>query len=195
MSTPVLSNNFHEHKERHIMLDLETLGVTPGSVICSLAAVEFDIQTGQTLKTFYERIGIQSCLDSGLTVTGDTLTWWMQQSRAARVEVYGDNRKPLRDVLNGFSNFLQSIDGDRRNLRIYGNSSDFDCSILASAYQAMKLPIPWMFYGTRCVRTISSLFPEIKKSTKFEGTLHNPLDDCLHQVKYLCATIKKLQTI
>jgi len=59
----------------HIMLDLETFGTDNDSVICSIGAVEFDIVTGKRGMEFYQKIDIQSCLDAGLKVSGQTILW------------------------------------------------------------------------------------------------------------------------
>jgi len=52
----------------HVMLDIETLGVSPGCVILSLSAVEFDINTGELGESFNMGIDIKSCVDAGLTI-------------------------------------------------------------------------------------------------------------------------------
>ena len=39
-------------EQHHIMVDLETLGTEPGSVIVTLAAVQFGGQPGRILNTF-----------------------------------------------------------------------------------------------------------------------------------------------
>ena len=45
----------------HIMVDLETMGRNSNAVICSIGAVEFDINTGQTGREFFAKVDIQSC--------------------------------------------------------------------------------------------------------------------------------------
>lgn len=61
----------------NIMLDLETLGTCPGSVILQIGAVRSNNGLERT-------ITIDSCLRAGLTVDGDTIGWWLRQSEAAR---------------------------------------------------------------------------------------------------------------
>jgi hypothetical protein len=179
-------------RERHIMLDIETLGTTPGSVIVSLAAVEFDLYSGNIGATFHQRVSIQSCLDLGMTVDAGSLTFWLRQPEEARKEVYEKPRAALPVVLKDFSAWLNGLDSNPDNLRIWGNSSDFDCAILASAYERVKLSLPWKFWATRCVRTIAALYPALKETMKFEGIRHHPLHDCLHQVKYLHAIMARI---
>ena len=189
--------NPYKRKEKHVMVDLETLGVKSGCVIVSIGAVEFDFVNGATSKTFYERIDIQSCLDVGLFVQGETLVWWLQQPDAARLEICKDS-KPLQEVLKLFGNFLRHVDNDLKNIQIWGNGSSFDLGILATAYSVCTKPTPWMFWNERDVRTLVYLNPDVKKNTPSTGTLHNPVDDCLHQIKYcvvIVREIKRLQEI
>jgi len=48
-----------------VMLDLETMGRKSNSALVSIGAVEFNLETGETGKEFYEVIDLQSCLDVG----------------------------------------------------------------------------------------------------------------------------------
>ena len=63
----------------HVMLDLETLDTKTTAVFPSLAAIPFDIETGEMRKPFYQKITIQSALGIGLTIGADTIQWWMSQ--------------------------------------------------------------------------------------------------------------------
>ena len=165
----------------HLMLDLETMGTDSYSSIVSIAAVEFDINTGKTGNEFYSNVCLQSCLDSGLHVSGDTVMWWMSQSDEARNGLL-DERHKLDVVLKAFSIFC-----DRRYY-VWGNSASFDCGILKNAYEKLKMPVPWDFWNERCVRTLSILKPDIKRNFKNIGTPHNALDDCKFQIGY-CSKI------
>src|SRR6478609_2831880 len=79
-----------------IMLDLETLGQKPGSVILSIGACVFD-RVG-VHERFYTRVDPQSCIDAGLQADLSTFLWWMKQGDEARHEVLKPGR-PLRDAL------------------------------------------------------------------------------------------------
>ena len=71
----------------HCMIDLETLGTQPGSIILSIGAVLFDPTKAphECLgEEFYYVIGKPTCLAAGLTFSQDTLDWWKKQSPEAR---------------------------------------------------------------------------------------------------------------
>jgi len=179
-----------EYKQyEHLMLDIETFGTDNDSVICSIGAVEFDINTGETGKEFYAKIDIQSCLDAGLKVSGSTLLWWLKQSEDARKELYDANTQSLVTVLHLFAQFMK---GCKPDVEIWGNSNRFDMGILQTAYNKIGIPIPWNFRKERDVRTLVSFNPGIQKNMPFDGVAHNPVADCKYQIKYCTAIWKSL---
>jgi hypothetical protein len=171
----------------HLMLDLETMGKRAGCAIVSIGAVEFNLETGETGRLFYKRVDLQSCLDVGLFIDASTLYWWLQQSNIARLELC----KPaeyIQNVLEKFNSFLVSL-GD---VNLWGNGARFDIAILEAAYFAIGKGeiIPWNFRNERDVRTLVSFAPEIKENYPFTGIIHDPIDDCKHQIDY-CSAIWK----
>lgn len=165
----------------HLMIDIETMANESFSSIISLGAVEFDINTGQTGKEFYINISLQSCIDLGLIVNADTIMWWMKQTDEARKSLINGTVNII-DALTSFSGFCNN------NYQVWGNSARFDLGILQNAYNKANLPICWDFRKERCVRTLVSLNPEIKKDFKYNGTAHNALADCHNQIQYCYLT-------
>lgn len=176
------------------MLDLESLGTKPGSVIASIGAVHFDPNTKELMDTFYTKIDIQSCVDAGLTMDPATVVWWMQQSDQARSSTFAGPTVELETALKMFSNFIGNIAG--KNTRIWGNGSDFDNVLLGCAYKALGSPPPWSYGKNRCFRTMKSiaLSKDIIMPTR-DGTHHNALDDAIYQARCLQAITANLQII
>ena len=166
----------------HLMLDIETMGSESYSSIVSIGALEFDIETGKTGKEFYVNVDLQSCMDLGLIVNASTIMWWLKQSEQARKDLTERTVLPIENALLEFAQFC------RKDYQIWGNSARFDCGILQNAYDKAGIPIPWDFRNERCVRTLVSFNPEIKKNFKPIGTAHNALSDCYFQVGY-CSEI------
>lgn len=173
------------------MLDLETIGNKSHAALLSIGAVEFNINTGEIGKTFYERINLQSCIDAGLIVNGSTFYWWLQQSEEARKEVC----KPS-DNLHGVLEKLKSFLGCLGDFQIWGNGARFDIGILEDAYVADGYEnMPWNFRNERDVRTLVSFAPKIKEHYPFQGIAHNPINDCKHQIRYCTAIWQHLNNI
>lgn len=170
----------------HLMLDLETMGNKSKSAIVSIGAVEFDIETGRVGRKFYRHIDLQSSINMGLIVNGDTIEWWLKQSDAAREAITNEKDKvSLAQALHDFGGFLIEIGAD--TVQIWGNGARFDMGILEDAYDAWVVKTPWNFRLERDVRTLVSLAPEIKDNYPSAGIIHNPIHDCLFQIGYCSA--------
>jgi DNA polymerase III epsilon subunit-like protein len=171
------------------MLDLETMGEKSYSAIVSIAAVPFNLETGQVSeKIFYQVIDLQSCLDLNLRVTGNTVYWWMNREREAQNNIRCNDKKPIKEVLDLFGRFFSENMADQNNATVWGNSAKFDLGILENAYQVARLVKPWNTWKEADVRTIVNKYGmDIKQDLKFEGIKHYAVDDCKHQIKYLCA--------
>lgn len=171
---------------KHIMIDIETMGNGSNTAIVSIGAVKFDLNTGETGDTFYKIVDLQSCLDIGLNVKGSTIMWWLSQSEESRKELYENKGKSIDVVLEDFSKFCTT------EYEVWGNSPRFDLGILHDAYRKLNLDISWNFRKERDVRTLVSFAPDIKENYKFEGVLHNALNDCYNQIGYCVEIWNKL---
>lgn len=173
-------------KFKDLMIDIETMGTNPNSSILSIAAIEFNIDTGEIGKEFYTNICLQSCKNLGLDIEPSTVLWWMNQNESARKKLIEEPGLSIIEALKSFNNFIQG------NYKIWANSPAFDCEILKNAFKKSLLPIPWNFWDERDVRTLVSIYPEIKQNCTFKGTGHNALDDCKHQIEYCTLIWKKI---
>ena len=179
-----------------VMVDLETVGNKPGCGILSIGAVAFDSTSDQLGNEFYLVVNGQSCLDAGLHVDPDTLAWWNKQSPEARVVLTQSNDEAqstdLRQALIEFGIFVQQF-GGKKNVKVWGNGSDFDNAILAVAYNAVELDLPWMFWNNRCYRTLKGIVPGPKLQR--QGTYHNALDDAKTQAEHAIPLLHNLTNI
>lgn len=164
------------------MLDLETLGVTPGCAILSIGAVFFDPKTGEEGEQFYQPV---DHLVGGyrLRTEQSTEAWWNRQSPEARAVFTDPGRVGLAVALDRFNTFLRS-GADKPT--VWGNGADFDNPILTLAYKAAGIPQGWGPYEGRCYRTVKNLFPSVKIQ-RTVGVHHNALADARNQAQHLMA--------
>jgi hypothetical protein len=158
-----------------IMLDLETLGTRPGSVITSIGAVKFG--GGEITSDFYIRIDMQSSVDAGLVIDPATLLWWLQRSEKARAELLAPS-VPLRSALEAFSVWVADPEAE-----VWGCGVGFDNVLLDTAYAYLQVKPPWKHWNDRCYRTLKKLHPTI--TLKRTGTHHHALDDARYQAMHL----------
>lgn len=180
---------------RDVMIDLETLGTRPGSVILSIGAVMFDARACHVGETFYSAIGVASSLSAGATIDDETLNWWSGQKPEACAAIF-DALRPdapgLRTALSTLTAFLaQQADLDK--LRVWGNGANFDNVLLSAAYRQARQAAPWKFWNDRCFRTLKSTFPG--HEPKRAGVHHNALDDARHQARWACNIMSARQAL
>lgn len=165
---------------RHIMLDLETMGTAPGSAVVQIGAVEFSIyRVGEPLLI---TISLESCVAAGMRIDPLTVMWWMKQSDAAR-ESLTKETVPIRDGLQAFSDWA-----GKEKVCIWGDGASFDNALLASAYRACRITLPWHYSGDRCFRTMKELFPVERVVSEIE---HNAAADAVAQAKQMRAILTK----
>jgi exodeoxyribonuclease VIII len=173
-----------------VMLDLETLGVSPGCAVVSIGAVAFD-EFGVDATGFYAAIDVPEWNVEGLTPYGlrkeiGTIDWWRKQSEEARSVFCGGGDMML--ALGLFATYLRDIESDTGQApRVWGNGADFDLPILLAAAKAagMNEKSLWGGFNGRCYRTVKNGFKSVKMVRS--GTHHNALDDARSQAEHLVA--------
>lgn len=171
------------------MIDLETLSTKTNASIIEIAAVAFDINTGQIDNEIDILISPDYWGKDNRDVSGDTILWWMQQSPEASTR-FKQKGTTLERALHDLFSFINNY--SYQEVYVWGNGATFDISILQSAYEYFEISLPWKFRNIRDLRTIVALQPDIKDKTEFVGIKHNALDDCKHQIKYLVNTMQSV---
>jgi hypothetical protein len=175
------------------MVDLETLGTAPGSLILSIGAVKFDPAkpSSECLgEEFYCVVSQSSCLQVELTIDPATEEWWKRQSIAAR-QVLTDSEDEavaisLFDALLKLANFISPND------RVWSNGANFDQPLLDVAYDRCGIKLPWAYWNSRCYRTIVALHSGEKGLRPPKTCAHNALEDAKWQAKHMTNIAERL---
>lgn len=178
-----------EKKFKHVMIDTETLGRTPGSVVRSVAAVEFNPQTGETGRQKVWKIDLTDSIRYGFKVEASTLKWWMMQSDEARREFVEGAETPLEDFLEDFMQFIAATD-EGNDFTLWCLQLDFDVAMLRSMYSWYNLNVyrcdeevlPWDFRKVRDVRPYMDALDSAGLLPPKVADRHTPLADCLAQI-------------
>lgn len=179
----------------NIMVDIETLGTKSNSVILSIGAVQFDITTSKTSKTFYQVLDLNETLkNSEFKIDASTLIWWINQNKKAKEVFENKNRIHPLDGINNLKNWISEIN-TYDDIKIWGNSNRFDLGLLENYFTYYGFETPWSYKNERDIRTLVALAPEIKNNHKWIGTSHNALDDCYNQIAYCSKIWKKLKKV
>jgi hypothetical protein len=169
---------------KNVMLDIETFGTQPGSVIRSIGAATFDLD-GSVGATFYANIDDASALAAGLVIDPKTAEWWLQQPAAARRALLV-NPIPFRDALRQFRDWYWSQNAPF----VWAQGANFDPPLLEAAYRAVGEEPPWRFYNVRDTRTVYDLFSFDTRDLVRMRVHHNALDDTLHQIALVAAALR-----
>jgi hypothetical protein len=165
---------------RHVMIDLETMGLRPTSAMVSIGAVHFDGQ--KILSEFHTAVNLQSALAMGLTKDQSTVDWWMKQSVEARSSWQREDAPELATAMSQFSAWIRDI-GGKRQIAPWGNGADFDLVLMKHAYDVLEADPEWEFWNHHCFRTMKNMFKVAAMPRT--GTYHNALDDAKTQVLHL----------
>jgi len=166
----------------HVMIDLETLGTRPGSVILSIGACAFESHGFEyeipDEHTFYQNISVESSKAVGLTVDQATIDWWKKQSEVAKDALRVD-QIPVRDALAKFTLWFRKV----RGKHLWSHGATFDIPLIEAACRAVEPQIlpPWKFWDARDTRTIYDLAGI--EPDRSSGTHHNALDDSINQAR------------
>lgn len=159
-----------------VMIDIETLGVSPGCAILSIGACSVLNPT----KTFY--VVCSDPLECGLFASSATLRWWLMQSEEARGAI-ACGAEPTRTALTQFKQWLQASFAAPR---VWSYGAAFDLPIIQAAGRALCgwEEAPWHYRKAMCLRTLFELFdrPTAAPSPHSE---HNALADAQYQALLL----------
>lgn len=164
---------------RHVMIDLETMGLNEDAAIVSIGAVLFDPLLGKVSKsTFYSELDWEN--QKGRKVDPGTQSWWKEQSPEARESLHGLD--DLEETLIDLAEWLP------RDCKVWGNGPTFDISKLEHAYRQFKQEIPWKYWNVHDCRTVKLMYESARGGfdKKSGGTLHNALNDAQYQAWYIC---------
>lgn len=139
----------------------------------------------------------------------ETVQWWLEQSAEAQA-AFADP-VDLREALMRFGQWLfdttvghafeYALDFKERGLQgvnIWAHGPSFDPPILAAAYAACGLPVPWHYRAPRDTRTAFDMAGITDHSAYLDGfatgTFHHALDDAICQARAVCDAYNLLTT-
>ena len=171
-----------------IMLDLETIGTRPGSVVLAIGAVPSEGDP------FYRKIDLRDSLYLGLTLDVDTMSWWRKQAREAWLSST-DATVSLEFALIDFDEWLlaarkgSDAQTTGNKIRLWGDAASFDCVLLKGVYTAAGKHAPWNYTEEFCYRTLRTLLGSEKPRAKLQ---HDALSDARAQLFHLQEMLKRL---
>jgi len=175
-----------------IMVDLETLGTKPNSLMLTIGAIRFNPWADDTnnpmekMDTFYRRVSFESFEGLDHIIDDATLEWWSKQAEEVRAEAFNEkDRHDIRDVLKDFHKWCGGVDS------MWANGTGFDLGILEHFSRELKRGVAWSYWQARDARTLMALV-DIEKQ---KGGAHHALQDCYNQLVGVQQAFSKLRIL
>lgn len=156
-----------------VMIDLETMAVTPRCVVLTLGAVQFDPHSDAFYDHLYMRLDIDDQDRLQREIDPGTLDWWAQQDAAVREEAFSDaDRVPFSEAIDRFHKFCWNSD------TFWSHGATFDLIVMEDIYRQLNRAVPWKYYQLRDTRTLFDL--GLEPDMPQEGK-HDALQDAVRQ--------------
>ena len=135
---------------RHLIVDIETLGLTVPAPVLSIGAVFLDCSAGlpASMRTWQVKVDPKKCIGEP---DPKTLDWWSKQSEEARREAF--EATPDANPFGKFLGFVRDV----KPTYFWGKSHDFDFGHLGAQIEALGIRPPWTYWRLRDIRTIEGL--------------------------------------
>lgn len=166
----------------HVMIDLEALGLVPGSAIIEIGAVRFN-PAGKIGLGFHRYV----LPDAPLHVDLDTLMWHRGNGTYPRSDDEELARICLEDALNELRRWVEESGPSPTAMWSWGSAYDFPILKAAIAVCRQEPLVP--YWKEQCARTVWRMaFPYERTAPR----PHHALADCYAAVGDLCKAWKTL---
>lgn len=169
----------------HAMIDIETLGIEPDTIVLSVGAVKFDAYTQQEP---YDRKIWRPSVDEqvavGRTTSDDTLAWWSKQPEDIQDLAFTEQgRLPVLEMMTEINRYLVGVD------KIWCQGPQFDMLILENMYKQFAHHTNWMYWQIQDCRTIFNMMP-VDPRKAIQMNAHSADDDAYWQAVCVQKTFK-----
>ncbi len=166
------------------MIDLETLAVSPRSVVLSLGAVKFNPYSDDIGDTLYFKLDLDDQDLLNREIDPNTLDWWAKQDKEIMEEAFSpQDRISLDSAMDQFHKFAWGTDA------FWSHGATFDLVIVEDILRQLNRPLPWNYWQLRDTRTLFALGQDPDMP---QGRKHDALQDAIRQAVGVQNVYKKL---
>jgi hypothetical protein len=167
-----------------LMLDCETLALTPDAVITQIAAGCYDLEAGEMLSLYSWHPNLDE--QASRRVDPNTVMWWLQQSGQARnaLQCPAQNRRTATQIEAHVSNLLRT----HQLKTVWASPAMFDLPLLTNYFGSK----PWSYRDERDMSTIKRLFDPHGEIEATIPTDEQRQHDAAYDVEWQCAYLHAL---
>ncbi len=167
------------------MIDIETLGTGPRSIVLSIGAVNFSDQ-GPLDQGIFLPLDIDQQIAMGCDGTQSTLLWWMEQSEEARRKSFCKDRLHLPDAYGHLKRYVADVQ------QFWAKGPQFDMVTLENVFKGA--PPLWKYNTVRDMRTLQSECGlDGWAPPRWEGVAHDPCSDCMFQIHVVLEARRRMR--
>lgn len=165
----------------HIMIDLETMGVSHEATIAQIGACLFNPYSATWDEPPREHQFMVNVSRYNGSMDLSTVRWWRGQGGFMGTAPILE----LPDALVDFEDWLDVVTRGAllKDRVIWSNGPSFDHTILNVAYDRMRAKTPWSYNSARCCRTVFDLANNFGWKRPQRPVAHNGLQDSLDQAR------------
>lgn len=169
-----------------MMLDTETLGLSPKSLVTQIAAGWYDLEARKMIALWSWLPNLDEQWDR--KVDAKTVMWWLKQSNDARLAITGDQRTEAYHIWQEVKRLAETVGAGG----VWAKPATFDLPLLADYFEETTAEQqPWHYRQARDMQTIARLYDPhgLVEMTvpKDDSRAHDASYDVLWQCDYLAA--------
>ena len=156
----------------HAMIDIETLGTLPNSVVLTVGAVKFDPFTNiEPHSPKLWKLDIDEQDQKGRFVDEKTLEWWAKQDEEIRDRSFTDEgRISNTEFMKDLNSWLTGVD------TIWAQGPQFDMVILEDLFKSFDHHMNWFYWQVNDCRTLFKMMP-VDPRKAIQENLHDAQAD------------------
>lgn len=131
-------------KTNTFMIDIETLGLVPGSAIIEIAAAEFCLETGEILRETVAKIDLLDSVRLGFTVDAYTAEFHLRNGYSGSLRGC-----TLFRALHELDMFLHH---NTEDVTVWAWGKDFEAKHFEGMLDMMRMPPLWHYARLHCAR-------------------------------------------
>lgn len=175
-----------------IMIDFETLSLHYDAVLTQLAAVHFDLDADKF--SVLDKKEIRPCLSyqDHRHVSLRSIKWHMEHG-GTEINLDPYSSGSFNNTMRDFTNFII----DHKPDTVWSKGADFDIAIIKHYIEKEggDGKLPWDYRSVRCFRTLTCLFPEVKRPPTEGIQFHIGINDAVYQAEWCWNIHKHLRQI
>lgn len=171
----------------NLSLDIETVGLRPGSGIWQIGCIA--IENPDWL--FKATISPTEALKPPFSFEDATVRWQLEKNLENYDKAFYSFSQPdIRSMLLAFGDWYRNLAANHE-IFLWTKGPHFDIAILDEAYSRFGLDAPWKYYSIRDMRTLQHLLPNVQVPKP--AGLHDALVDAMYQGEVIKKCLENMQ--